>query len=104
MKANFTTFFLSLYNANYGRDYKKPFTIVCGAFTNPRSLMMVSDPFIIAISNGSNAMQYSTGLTIKMTSIPSFSELTVATSNPVAGGLTSLLFTFTPTIEMLQGD
>jgi len=55
MKANFTTFFLSLYNANYVRDYKKPFTIVCGDFKNPRSLLVVSDPFIITISNGSNA-------------------------------------------------
>lgn len=64
MKANFTTFFLSLYNANYVKDYKKAFTIVCGSFTNPRSLLVISDPFIISISNGSNSLAYSTGLTI----------------------------------------
>ncbi len=58
MRVNFTSFFLSIYNANYLRDYKNPFTIVCDSFRNPRALMKLSDPFVIAISNGSDGQKF----------------------------------------------
>jgi len=58
----------------------------------------------VADQNGCAISSISSGLSVKMDSVPSITAVTVTTDNVFNGGTASLTFEVTPSIELINGD